>query len=85
MARINKKALISKVAEELDYSIEDSTIICDIVEKYFFFEKKNQDLIIQDFIAQLNVDENEASRIYEFMMNLIHSEIQYKLRHPFKR
>ena len=40
--------------------------------------------IIEKFEKQINLDENEANKLYEIVMRIIGTEIKNKLKHPFK-
>ena len=46
--------------------------------------KKNKEKIIEKFEKQINLDENEANKLYEIVMRIICTEIKNKLKHPFK-
>lgn len=58
--------------------------INNIVEDTFIIGKKNKEKIIEKFEKQINLDENEANKLYEIVMRIIGTEIKNKLKHPFK-
>ncbi len=81
---MNKKAFIQELSKHLSYSIEECTIIDDILESNFFISKKNKDKIIEEFISRLNIQEEEASKVYDVSTNIIKSEIKNAMKHPFR-
>lgn len=58
--------------------------INSIIEDTFFIGKKNKEKMIADFKEKLNVDEEEANKIYETAIEIISKGIKDKLKHPFK-
>lgn len=82
--KMNKTEFIQELAKSIEYSIEDCNIINDILESNFFLSKKNKTNIIAELTAKLNIDEMEATKIYEAAINIINKEVKYKLKHPFK-
>ncbi len=81
---MNKKEFIHKVKEQINYSEEKCYIINEILERNFFLSKKSKNKIIEDLINQLDIDYEEANRIYNIADKIINDEIKNKLRHPFK-
>ncbi len=68
----------------LSYSQEMSIIITEIIENHFFITPKGKEKIIDEFILNLKIDDQEAERIYEFVSQIIKNELKNKLKHPFK-
>ena len=50
----------------------------------FYPPARNKEKIIEKFEKQINLDENEANKLYEIVMRIIGTEIKNKLKHPFK-
>lgn len=82
--KMNKKEVIGRLKEELNYSEEQCVIINNIVEDTFLIGKKNKEKMIERFVNELNVNKEEANRIYEVFMSIIGNGIKDKLKHPFK-
>lgn len=68
----------------LSYSQEMAIIITEIIENHFFITPKGKEKIIDEFILNLKIDDQEAERIYEFVSQIIKNELKNKLKHPFK-
>lgn len=81
---MNKNEFITKLAEFFYYSKEKCIIINNILESNFFISKKNKDKIIEELIEQLEIDQDEAVRIYDLAVMIIKDEVKNKLKHPFK-
>ncbi len=85
MARpFNKSEFILELSRVLSYSQEMSIIITEIIENHFFITSKGKEKIIDEFILKLKIDDQEAERIYEFVIQIIKNELKNKLKHPFK-
>ena len=82
--KMNKEALIELLAEELGYPVEKCILINDVLENHFFLSKKNEETIIDELMQQLEVDHEEANRIYEAAIKIIKEEVKNKLKHPFQ-
>ena len=81
--QMNKKEFLEKLSSETGYSMEDTIIINDILERNFVISRKSKDKIITDLINTLKVDEDEANRIYEISSSIIAKAIKNRLIHPF--
>ncbi len=68
----------------LSYSQEMAIIITEIIENHFFITPKGKEKIIDEFILKLKIDDQQAERIYEFVIQIIKNELKNKLKHPFK-
>lgn len=84
VTKMNKTEFISKLSEELSYSEKKCAIINEILEDNFFISKKNKDKIVEELIQKLDVDYEEATKIYEIAVKIINDEVKNKLKHPFK-
>lgn len=82
--KMNKKELINALSEKLNLPIEESEQAVNILENYFFFKEKNKDKIVDDLIKKLNITNEKAEKIYYACLEIINTEIKYKLKHPFK-
>lgn len=81
---MNKTNFINELAMQLSYSKEVCVTINDILESNFFLSKKNKDKIIEEFIQKLDVNNEEAAKIYDVAIEIVKDEIKNKLKHPFK-
>ena len=79
-----KSEFIKELSKQTSYNEERCNTINNIVEDTFIIGKKNQEKIIEKFEKQINLDENEANKLYEIVMRIIGTEIKNKLKHPFK-
>lgn len=80
---MNKEGFIKELKKRISYSESDCLIINDILERHFFISKKNKDVIIKELCDTFNIDNEEASNIYDSAKDILNEEIKYKLRHPF--
>lgn len=81
---MNKTNFINELSMQLSYSKEMCVTINDILESNFFLSKKNKDKIIEEFIQKLDVNNEEATKIYDVSIEIVKDEIKNKLKHPFK-
>lgn len=82
--KMNKTKFIQTLKEALNTSEAKTNIINNIIESNNIFVKKNKEKIINDFMEQLNIDNEKANEIYETSMNIITNTIKNKIKHPFK-
>lgn len=81
---MNKSEFIKELSKQTGYDENKCNVINNIVEDTFIIGKKNKDKMIEKFEKQIELDENEADKLYETIMSIISSEIKNKLKHPFK-
>lgn len=81
---MNKEKFVSELSKQLNYSIEKCHIINNILENNFVLSKKSKAKIIDDLIGQLDIENKEATKIYDIAIKIINDEIKRKLKHPFK-
>ena len=81
--KMNKSKFIKRLKEETDYSEDRCVLVNDILENNFIIGRKNKQKIINDLILK-NFTEDEAENIYDISINIIMSEINNKIKHPFK-
>lgn len=80
---MNKKEFINELGKRINYKESDCLIINDILERYFFISRKNKDVIIKELCDTFNINNEDASNIYDSAKDILNEEIKYKLRHPF--
>ncbi len=83
--RMNKNDFIKELSNKTGYNEDMCLQINNIIEDTFLIGKKNKEKMVNDFKNKLNINEEEANKIYETAMNIISSEIKNKLKHPFKK
>lgn len=83
--RMNKTEFIKELSNKTGYNEDMCLQINNIIEDTFLIGKKNKEKMVNDFKNKLNINEEEANKIYETAMNIISSEIKNKLKHPFKK
>ncbi len=81
---MNKQEVIEKLQKELKYDDEKCIIINKIIEETFLIGRKNKQKMIDRFIEEVNVNDDEANKIYETFMDIISKGLKEKLKHPFK-
>lgn len=81
---MNKTEFINKLTENTGYDKETCFKINNILESNFFISKKNKDKIINAFINELSLSEEQANNLYNTCVETIKSELKDKLKHPFK-
>lgn len=81
---MNKSEFIKILSEKTGYNEENCNLINSIIEDTFIIGKKSKDKMIEKFKEQINLDQNEANKLYETIMSIIGSGIKNKLKHPFK-
>lgn len=81
---MNKSEFIRKLSNETGYSIEECTIINDILESNFFISKQSKSVIIEYIMDKLNIGKESAENIYYTSIDILKREIKNSLKHPFK-
>ena len=82
--KVNKTEFIEELQNRLNYGEEKCIIINNILEDNFLIGKKNKEIMINGFIAKLDITDIEANNIYETAMNILSKGIKDKLKHPFR-
>lgn len=82
--KMNKTEFIKELSRVTGYSIDECNIINDVLENNFFISKKSKDKIINELMSKLQINETEATSIYEKAKMIFNDEIKNKLKHPFK-
>ena len=83
--KMNKRDVIDKLKEELNYDEERCLAIDNIYEENFIFGKTNKEKVIEKFVIKLNMDNNEAEHVYEVMSSIVTEGIKNSILHPFKK
>ncbi len=81
---MNKKDFIEKLSKETSYNEEKCNLINSIIEDTFIIGKKNKENMIVKFKERLEIENQEATKLYEIVMQIISAGIKDKLKHPFK-
>ena len=81
---MNKHGFIEELSKQTNLSIEECTMINDILEDYPFFGKNNKEKITKAFIEKLNYTDEKAEEIYNIASSVIATAIKDKIKHPFK-
>ena len=81
---MNKTKFIEELSNNTGYDIETAKKINDIFESNFFISKKSKPKIIFELINNLDIEEQEADRIYNIAIKIVNTELKDKLIHPFK-
>ena len=76
--------LIKELKEKLKYNDKQIKIIKDIFEEKLFIGKRNKKRIINNLMEELNIDNEEANKIYNEFNTIFMNIIKYKIMHPFK-
>lgn len=80
---MNREKFIERLSNQADLTKEKAILVNDILENNFFISKRYKDKIINEIVLSLNININEATKIYEIAKDIIGSEIENKLKHPF--
>ena len=81
---MNKRKFIEELSKQTGYDEEKCNKINSIIEDIFIIGKKNKEKMVERFKTELNFNDDAANKLYEIVMNILGTEIKYKLRHPFK-
>lgn len=74
----NKDIFLEKLMENTNKSEEDCRKINEIVNSHFIIGKNNKIKMMNDFMKQLNVSEEEADDLYNICIELILKGIFHK-------
>ena len=81
---MNKSEFLNELSKQTGYDEEKCNLINSIIEDTFIIGKKNKEKMMDRFKTELNFNDDAANKLYEMVMNILGTEIKYKLRHPFK-
>lgn len=82
--KMDKKEFIEKLSKQTNYDERKCNLINSIIEDTFIIGKKSKEKMIVEFKEKLKIEEQEANKVYEIVMQIIGTGIKDKLRHPFK-
>ena len=82
--KMNKQGFIEELVKQTGYEKEKCIIINDSLEDNFLFGKNNKMKTINALMNNLNIDEEEANRIYGITSTIITNAIKNRIKHPFK-
>lgn len=81
---MNKNKFIQELSKKTLYDIETCTLINNKLEDTILIGKRTKEKLIEEFKNLLNVNDEEANKIYEISMGILSSGLKNKLKHPFK-
>lgn len=81
---MNKELFIDALSERTTYSKEKCLKINNILEDNFLIGKKNKIKIVESFMEELSISEEDADKLYETCMDLLKDGLKEKIKHPFK-
>lgn len=81
---MNKSEFLKELSKQTGYDLEKCNLVNGILEDTIIIGKKNKEKMIEKFEKQLNLDNNEANKLYDVVMNIVGNEIKNKLKNPFK-
>lgn len=81
---MDKKEFIEKLSKQTNYDERKCNLINSIIEDTFIIGKNNKEKMIVEFKEKLKIEEQEANKVYEIVMQIIGTGIKDKLKHPFK-
>lgn len=82
--KMDKKEFIEKLSKQTNYDERKCNLINSIIEDTFIIGKKSKEKMIVEFKEKLKLEEQEANKVYEIVMQIIGAGIKDKLKHPFK-
>lgn len=81
---MNKKSFVDRLEKETGYSLEKCEIVNDVLGSHFIIGKNNKIKIMNDFKEKLDIDSEEAEKLYNTCVVILGSSFKTKIRHPFK-
>lgn len=81
---MNKKDVILKLKEKLNFDEDTCNKINDVVEEHFIIGKNNKEKMLNGFMEKLNISKEEADKIYNAVMDVFAGGLKDKILHPFK-
>ncbi len=76
---MNKTKFINELSNRLGYDLDKCKKINNILEDTFIFGKNAKETIINRFVSELNVSEEEANKIYNVFAEIFTTEIKNKI------
>ena len=81
---MGRKQFIDVLSNKTGLDIDKCNKINDILESTFIVGKKNKDKILDKIMSELNINNEEANKIYNSAMEILVGEIGNKIKNPFK-
>ena len=81
---MNKTKFIEVLSERLNCDLDYSRKINDVLEENPLIGKKNKEKTISELMIELQIEKEEAEKIYETACSIASTAIKEKLKHPFK-
>ena len=75
---MNEEVFIRELSKVTGYDVDKCTLVNEIMASHFLFGKKNKDVIINDFVDRLSINNEEADRLYETIMDIFKKSIKDK-------
>ena len=82
--QMNKTEFINKLEEELNYPREKCMAINSVIEDTFIIGKHKKEKMIEKFINELNMEQDEAEHLYEVASSIISNGIKDSIKNPFR-
>lgn len=82
---MNKEGYVKELAKRLDYDLDYSRKVSNIIEENFNIGKNNKEKLINALISELDISYDEADKIYNTHSSIFSSAIKNKIMHPFKK
>ena len=80
---MNKTDFIKKLSKELNFDLEKTNIVNDILENNFIIGKNNKEKMIKQLCDKLKINEKDANKIYDKAMEIVAKEIKNKIKNKF--
>lgn len=81
MMNMNKKKFIEVLKENTSYTERECSLINEIIERHFFLTKKDE--VMKEWMKELNVEKDEAEKLWQTVSFILKGEIKNKIKHPF--
>jgi len=78
---MNKKKFIETLKDSTSYTEKECSLINEILERHFFPTKKDE--VLKEWMKELNIEKDEAEKLWQIVSSILKSEIKNKLKHPF--
>lgn len=82
--KMNKREFIKALSGKTGLSLEDTSIVNQILEENFFLRCKNKDKIVSEIVRSLNISKDEAVNLYEEAKTIFNEEVRYRFKHSFQ-
>lgn len=83
MIIMNKKEFVNELSTKLGFDVEKCEKINDILEDTFIIGNKNKEKIIEKFKTQFNMNDEDADKLYNDVMQVVGTGLKDKFTNPF--